>query len=871
MSSQARHEFHSPLSLLGQWRDRADGVPLREFLVTGYTLDLVFLERHCVSTARALGARVTVLGDARQDVHDPVDVRHAGRAYQHGHARCGGAFHPKLVLLLGDDEVWAAIGSGNPTMSGWGHNHELWLVFRAPRGPGPAALRELGDWLVYLPRVVAMPSWIAETVNHIGRSITPTEIDDSLPRVRVFGNLRRSLIEQLPTTARSLRMTAPFLDARSAAVRALITRLSPDEVDLALQPTLSQYDGPSLHEATAGVPRAGFRWLNEDRTYHGKLIEWTADGEITALVGSANLSAAAMLATTDAGGNCELVVSCPVPASLLPVGEAVERSAISTRNTIPVQPADIRPAGLILLGARRLPDLIAVELATTAREPVTIETSPDGTPGTWIPAHVLSADSGAPVTATFRVPEQLGGAVRAWVEAGGQRIVSAVVFLTDTARCQPRDERPDQPKLIRDYDLDEVITDPVLSTRFSADLLRLLGQIQHRRAAAIPLRARGPITEGGAGDDRWSTWLDRVERTLGPSLTGLVFPGAAVAQLPGTGAGWSVGPDTDDTQLAEGETDDLLDDLPTDVTGMVTARVPTIPPPQRQKWRMAARRLCAAIRAEPRPPLELRMAVARLYLNLLAAGIWEAEQTWRAELRDVVAALPPTDEEYRSTPSQALSFMSSLTAVCLALLFQDANPHGGTEHDLIAKAAWNSAREWAPFAESHLVEAYLYLPEQAHARVATQTEVETVIELATAAADDPHAELHAALEHEGLPVQLIDGVWVADGEFRNPRRIAARIATLAGPHCVVLARNAGKTSVILREDTTLVIAESTAPRWRIYRLTPISTPLSMFGNDTGLPAGGTTHPLEPVPDQIRALATAARVNLVHLIAALRIR
>jgi hypothetical protein len=188
--SQASHEFHSPLSLLREWHERTDA-PLRELLVTGYTLDLVFLERHCVSIARALGARVTVLSDAGQAGHEPVDVRHAGRAYQHGHAYCRGAFHPKLVLMLGDDELWAAIGSGNPTLSGWGHNHELWLVLRTARERGPAAVRQLSRWLTDLPAVVALPSWIADTVTEIGRSIIPEQIDDSLPDLRIFGNLVR--------------------------------------------------------------------------------------------------------------------------------------------------------------------------------------------------------------------------------------------------------------------------------------------------------------------------------------------------------------------------------------------------------------------------------------------------------------------------------------------------------------------------------------------------------------------------------------------------------------------------------------------------------------------------------------------------------
>jgi hypothetical protein len=82
---QSTHEaFASPLSLVQRWRDLPDGLPLHELVVLGYTLDLAFLERVCLPQARQLGARVTVLADGGQSVHDAVDVRLAGRFYQQG-------------------------------------------------------------------------------------------------------------------------------------------------------------------------------------------------------------------------------------------------------------------------------------------------------------------------------------------------------------------------------------------------------------------------------------------------------------------------------------------------------------------------------------------------------------------------------------------------------------------------------------------------------------------------------------------------------------------------------------------------------------------------------------------------------------------
>ncbi|KJK51668.1 hypothetical protein UK23_05980 [Lentzea aerocolonigenes] len=865
--SDVTHAFHSPLTLLYEWRDRGDGARLREFLVTGYTLDLVFFERHCVSAARALGARITVLGDAGQSTHEPVDVRHAGRAYQHGHVVCAGAFHPKLAVLVGDEDVWVAIGSGNPTMSGWGHNRELWLVVRSTRQAGPAALHDLAAWLVDLPAVVVMPTWIAETTAHVAASITPAEIDHSFADLRIFGNLRQPILEQLTEApVEALGLTAPFFDAKSRAVRNLIARLLPGRVDIAVQPTLSQYNGKSLTDVTSTVPHMEFWHLGEERTSHGKLVEWTLDGSTTALVGSANLSAAAMLNSTTVGGNCELVASYPVANSLLPREESAAHHVIQAQNTIPKDDGLRRPESLDLLGARRRDDVIVVELVTNIRVPIAIETSPDGTPGTWMTGLMWTADTDLRSTLQFRVPEQVGGAVRARVEIDGEPIISREVFLTDTVRCLPRnDDVADRPRLVRDYELDDVFTDATLAARFHADFLRLLSEVrEHQAAPATPLRISNSTVDAVSADDRWGAWLRKVESTLGPSLTSLTFPGALA--LPGSGpSGWSVSGEIDESALTDDEDDEVAEWLPT-----ATTRVP-MSPTQRQRCRTWARRWVNAMSAPPRLWPALRMAVARVHLTMLAAGVWGTDESWRAELRDLVCALVPSDDEERESPGQLLGYQSSMIAVCLGLLLQDASLHGGSEHDVIARSAWDAAGDWAAYAEPELVEEYLYVPDQPYARVASAAEVTAVIDLATAVIDDPDAALRDAFEREGLPARKIRGVWVVDGEFRNPRRIAAQVATLAGARCVVLARNATRATVVVRHGATLAITESAAPRWRVYQLPTMSTPLSLLGGSEGLPSSATQYPLEPVPTRVLELADDAEVNLAELIAAVRAR
>lgn len=867
--SEASYTFHSPLSLLREWTERSDRAPLREVLVTGYTLDLGFLERHFLSPVRGLGARVTVLSDANQAIHEPVDVRHAGRAYQHGYVHCTGAFHPKLVLLVGEEDVWAAIGSGNPTMSGWGHNHELWIVLAGSRSAGPRAQEDLGAWLSALSAKLPMPSWIAETVNHIGQLVTPETVDDSWEQLRVLGNLEHSLIGQLPAgPVDYLGLHAPFYDARANAVRALLRRFSPRFVEIGLQPELAQYDGDSLNAAAEEVPQAALWLLDEQRTRHGKLVEWGTGEGVTSLVGSANLSAAAMLRATTAGGNCELVASCPVPESLLPREHSGDAQEVRGRNTIPTREDEEGGISLTLLGARKTAEGIEVELRASRSAKVTIETSPDGTPGTWMPAYVATCGDEPVTLVSFQAPEQTGGAVRAHADINGTYAVSSVVFLTNTNRCLPRNDDDQRPRLSTDYSLEEVVLDPKLAVKLQADLIRLMSQAKERASQ----QARGATLDIGrsedvAVNDRWGAWLQDVESILGPSLTNLVFPGAV--ELPEAGvSGWSVGPEPDSTELAEGESEAVVDEVMLEDISARGPQAPEVPRSQRQQWRNWLGRLSKAACSEPPPPLEMRMVTVRLHLDFLAAGIWEVDESWRDELSKLLRALVPSSEEHRDTPSNALEGLGSLAAVCLALLWQEAALHGGNVADLALRRAWEQVGEWAAFADRELAKDYLHEPKQEHARTVSESELEKVIAFAETAVDDPNAELRRSFAEEGLDVEHVDGVWVVDGSFRNTRRQAARVTTLIGAQCAVLARNTRRASIIFREGNSLILGESARPQWRFYRLTPVSTPLSMLG-DSELPSTRQVRALEPVPDEVAGIADNLGVDLDWLLNAIR--
>ncbi len=343
--------------------------------------------------------------------------------------------------------------------------------------------------------------------------------------------------------------------------------------------------------------------------------------------------------------------------------------------------------------------------------------------------------------------------------------------------------------MTRDFPPSDLFTDRVLANQFHDDLVRLISQTAEHRTNSM---AAGQSAAEDQDPDRSSTWVRSVARMLGPSLTDLTLPSILRHAAPATAA-------------------------PT---------TPAVPPSEHQQWRLRARRLCHAASDQPPPPIELRMTVARLYIDLLAAGVWQTDQSWRGELSELVQVLPPTDEEYQDLPGLAVDFANSLAAVCVALLLQDASLSGTDEHDRIARTAWQRTRNWIAFADPRLVADYLYQPNAEHARVAGEAEITSLIEFTIDAEDDPDALLRMAFQNADIPATRLDGAWVVDGEFRNPRRFAARTATIAGSPCVVLARNKTRSTIIVFDDHTVAIAESAVRRWRVYPLGPASTPLS---------------------------------------------
>ena len=97
-------------------------------LITTFNAYLPFYEDVVLRHLMGSGIRHNVLMmDAGQatlavDRHPP---RSAGRFYTLAPIKVGGAFHPKVILLVGKKKGLLLVGSHNLTLSGFGYNREM--------------------------------------------------------------------------------------------------------------------------------------------------------------------------------------------------------------------------------------------------------------------------------------------------------------------------------------------------------------------------------------------------------------------------------------------------------------------------------------------------------------------------------------------------------------------------------------------------------------------------------------------------------------------------------------------------------------------------------------------------------------------------
>ncbi|MBO6936801.1 MAG: hypothetical protein JJ863_17660 [Deltaproteobacteria bacterium] len=284
-----------------------------------YNLDLAWFEALVYPALRARGVRqVVIFADARRvsetlESQGPL-LHGAGSWYQVVPVRLANAFHPKALLLTGDDGATLHVGTGNLTGSGYGRNLEAFESWEIESGasrvhPCFEQFRRFLEELV-ASALHGLPARVGDVLDEAFSfpvlSLPPEEPDGRGLAWSIPG--RSPLLEQItqpPTPASSVRCIAPFFDADGHGALQLLTRLRASSAALITDESTTTLRAAALErlEAAGATVRLLARDADAHRPLHAKLFHARGEGWELGYVGSANLSRAGWL-----GHNVELGV-----------------------------------------------------------------------------------------------------------------------------------------------------------------------------------------------------------------------------------------------------------------------------------------------------------------------------------------------------------------------------------------------------------------------------------------------------------------------------------------------------------------------------------------------------------------------------------
>ena len=432
------------------------------FFATTYSIELEFFDEYLFRRLGEPPLNATVLTDAGTharlwtsgDDHTRR-LRRANRDYLLRPVLFGtGAFHPKTYLFGNASEGVLLVGSGNLTMSGVERGREVFSTFRSTKPDDVGSIRGWRQWMDGIVERLADEEvrfrWLRL------RRECGDWLEGDTDGSRFIGTGERSILDQFAEGVNrevdELHAMAPFYDRDALALKALLDRFRPARLHLYLGARTS-VDGPALAAVVSAFEgQASLLELDPPNFVHAKLIGVAAGEHGRLLVGSANLSQAALRGVSESWANVEACVVVELSAdemqeAFLPPDHCWQETSLNRVAELEFR-ADGDPAGFPahLKAAWPGPDnRVKIDATGTIPADAELTAGGEGQP-------IKEATTVAPLA----VPGE--GGVLVWLRAADGSDLSNRVPLDDRRRLgswlEQRNEGGDRPRELDSSDFE---------------------------------------------------------------------------------------------------------------------------------------------------------------------------------------------------------------------------------------------------------------------------------------------------------------------------------------------------------------------------------------------------------------------------------
>lgn len=282
-------------------------------LMTTFNFDVSFFERSILNRLYENNVKkVSLFVDSYElnKALSEIDYTSIGKKYVVNPIEMNEAFHPKLILLLGQASAKLIVASANITVSGYLKNGEIFNVFEYD-DKHPENLKVIGSAISFFEQLNELSFQQDKALFDEIKGLVYYGKTSENSELHLLHNLEKPILSQVEGIVENVTeidVAVPYYDNYAFALEMLHMSFPDAKINLYLQHKKCKF--PLDHKNDSFITSIfAFDKCNDSSAfYHGKVFRFTTPDATYFLYGSANCTKSALTKATKENGNVECCV-----------------------------------------------------------------------------------------------------------------------------------------------------------------------------------------------------------------------------------------------------------------------------------------------------------------------------------------------------------------------------------------------------------------------------------------------------------------------------------------------------------------------------------------------------------------------------------
>ena len=278
-------------------------------LLTTFNFDVGFFERSVVFPLYDNGTRdITVFVDSKElnKAISSIKTCKIGEKYMAHPIEINGAFHPKLILLLGQSSAKLFIASANLTQTGFSYNNEIFnsFIYDAAHPENLNIINSAIDFFLDLQKLSQINY---DDISNKVSSLLYYKKSSKNDELFLIHNLKQPILKQIKgkiSNVDKISIAVPYYDNELSALNGIHSAFPEADISLYIQDKKSKFPVKKEHKKITDI-RVFNQIDTNNHFYHGKVFLFKSKEKSCVAYGSANCTQSALIKTKNSGGNIE--------------------------------------------------------------------------------------------------------------------------------------------------------------------------------------------------------------------------------------------------------------------------------------------------------------------------------------------------------------------------------------------------------------------------------------------------------------------------------------------------------------------------------------------------------------------------------------